>query len=137
VVYPAESQRKSYAFFRQLVSVLVSRDVLAIKSGNRAAGLSPWVLAEIGHPESQIRPLAGRPREGHIRKMKPAIADAPKPPASYARQRPDGSWFVAVTWQNGRQEQMGKFKTSTEAEDFIELQLLAWHDGFKQVPHRR
>jgi hypothetical protein len=53
----------------------------------------------------------------------------PKPPISYARRRPDGSWFVAVTWQNGRQEDTGRFPSAGAAEEFIKQQLQAWHDG--------
>ena len=32
------------------------------------------------------------------------------PPISYARKNADGSWYVAVTWGNGRKEQLGPIK---------------------------
>ena len=51
------------------------------------------------------------------------------PPISYARQRTDGSWYVSVTWENGRREQIGRFKTEAEAEAAISRQLDAWHEG--------
>ena len=41
------------------------------------------------------------------------------PPISYARKNADGFWNVAVTWGNGRKEQLGPFKTEAAAE-------LAW-----------
>jgi hypothetical protein len=59
-----------------------------------------------------------------------------KPPVSYARQRPDGSWFVAVTWQSGRREQIGSYKSFSEAETFITEQLQAWHDGQRALTER-
>ena len=51
------------------------------------------------------------------------------PPVSRARRRADGSWYVEVLWHNGRREQTGHFKTALEAEQFIKIQLEAWHEG--------
>jgi hypothetical protein len=54
--------------------------------------------------------------------------DAGSPPVSNARRRPDESWYVDVLWHNGRREQIGNYKTALEAQDFIKLQLQAWHE---------
>ena len=43
----------------------------------------------------------------------------------------DGFWNVAVTWGNGRKEQLGPFKTEAAAEEHIKAQLAAWHEGQK------
>ena len=51
------------------------------------------------------------------------------PPISYARNNADGSWYVAVTWGNGRQERLGPYKTEAVAEERIKAQLEAWHEG--------
>jgi hypothetical protein len=59
--------------------------------------------------------------------------DAGKPPVSHARRRDDGSWYVDVLWHNGRSEQVGHFKTSPEAEEFIKIQLQAWHERPKPL----
>ena len=69
--------------------------------------------------------------------MRTFTADAPKPPELHTRRHPDGSWFVAVTWQNGRQENVGRFQTAAEAEVHSQSHLQAWHDGFKQVVPKR
>jgi hypothetical protein len=61
--------------------------------------------------------------------MEIAAHIAPKPPVSHARRRPDGSWFVETTWQNGRREKFWQYKSAVEAEAFIKDQLQAWHDG--------
>ena len=61
--------------------------------------------------------------------------NAGTPPVSHAHQQPDGSWSVDVLWHNGRREQMGHFKTATEAEEFIKLQLQAWHEAPKARSH--
>jgi hypothetical protein len=53
------------------------------------------------------------------------------PPISYARKSADGLWYVAVTWGNGRQERLGPFKTEAVAQELIEGQLAAWHEGQK------
>ena len=53
------------------------------------------------------------------------------PPISYARKNADGSWYVAVTWGNGRKEQLGPYKTEAIAEELIKAQLAAWHEGKK------
>ena len=52
-----------------------------------------------------------------------------RPPTAYARRRLDGSWYADVTWQNGRREHTGNYKSATEAEDDIRQMLEAWHDG--------
>jgi hypothetical protein len=52
---------------------------------------------------------------------------------SYARRRIDGSWYVDVTWHNGRRQQMGHFNSALEADEFIKIQLEAWHDGRKAL----
>jgi hypothetical protein len=54
--------------------------------------------------------------------------DVGKPPVSKAVRLPDGSWRVDVLWHNGRNEQLGHFKTALEAEEFIKIQLQAWHE---------
>ena len=54
--------------------------------------------------------------------------DAGKPPVSHARKRLDGSWYADVLWHNGRRDQIGHFKTSPEAEEFIKIQVQAWHE---------
>jgi hypothetical protein len=54
-----------------------------------------------------------------------------KPPESYPRRRVDGSWYVVVTWQNGRRERIGDFKTVADADEYIRLQLEAWLEGQK------
>ena len=56
---------------------------------------------------------------------------AGRPPVSQARRRADGTWYVEVLWHNGRRQQMGNYKTALDAEDFIKIQLQAWHDGQK------
>jgi hypothetical protein len=53
------------------------------------------------------------------------------PPISYARKNADGSWYVAVTWGNGRQERLGPYKTEAVAQEFVKVQLAAWHEGQK------
>lgn len=52
-----------------------------------------------------------------------------KPPVSMARRRPDGFWYVEVTWQNGRREEIGNYGTAAEAEEFIMAQLEVWREG--------
>jgi hypothetical protein len=47
------------------------------------------------------------------------------PPVSHARRRIDGSWYVDVTWHNGRRQQIGHFNTALEADEFIKIQLEA------------
>ena len=49
------------------------------------------------------------------------------PPISYARKNADGFWYVAVTWDNGRQERLGPYKAEAAAEELIKAQLAAWH----------
>lgn len=61
--------------------------------------------------------------------------DAGKPPVSHARRREDGSWHVDVLWHNGRREQLGHFETASGAEEFIKLQLQAWHEVPKAPAH--
>jgi hypothetical protein len=53
------------------------------------------------------------------------------PPNSSARKNADGFWYVAVTWGNGRKEQLGPFKTEAVAQEHIKAQLAAWHEGQK------
>jgi hypothetical protein len=53
------------------------------------------------------------------------------PPISYARKNADGSWYVAVTWGNGRQQRLGPYKTEAVAQERIKAQLEAWHEGQK------
>ena len=54
------------------------------------------------------------------------------PPISEARRNADGSWYVAVTWGNGRQERLGPYKTNAAAQERIKAQLDAWHEGQKR-----
>ena len=73
----------------------------------------------------------------HIGPMETAKAHiTPKPPVSHARQRADGRWYVSVTWQNGRREEIGQYKSAGEAESYIRDQLQAWHDGQRALPER-
>jgi hypothetical protein len=51
------------------------------------------------------------------------------PPISYARKNTNGFWYVAVTWGNGRKEELGPFKTEAVAQELIKAQLDAWHEG--------
>ena len=60
-----------------------------------------------------------------------------EPPVAHARRHADGSWYVAVTWQNGRREQTGRFKLATEAENYIAEMLQAWHDGHRAFALKR
>ena len=53
------------------------------------------------------------------------------PPISHARTNADGLWYVTVTWRNGRQEQLGPYKTEAFAQEIIKAQLAAWHEGQK------
>jgi hypothetical protein len=53
------------------------------------------------------------------------------PPVSLAHKNADGLWYVAVTWGNGRKERLGPYKTETAAQQIIEAQLAAWHEGQK------
>jgi hypothetical protein len=53
------------------------------------------------------------------------------PPISYARKNADGFWYVAVTWDNGRQERIGRYKTEAAADERIKTMLDAWHEGQK------
>jgi hypothetical protein len=53
------------------------------------------------------------------------------PPISYARKNADSSRYVALTWGNGRKEQLGPFKTEAAAEEHIKAQLAAWHERQK------
>jgi hypothetical protein len=39
--------------------------------------------------------------------------------------------YVAVTWGNGRKEQLGPYKTEAVAQELIKTQLAAWHEGQK------
>jgi hypothetical protein len=54
-----------------------------------------------------------------------------RPPISHVRKNVDGSWYVAVTWGNGRKEQLGPFRTEALAEDHIKAQLAAWREDQK------
>jgi hypothetical protein len=53
-------------------------------------------------------------------------------PVSHARRWADGSWYVETLWQNGRSQKIGDFRTENEAEECIEIQLEAWHEGPKK-----
>ena len=53
------------------------------------------------------------------------------PPVAHARRNADGFWYVAVTWDNGRKEQLGPYKTEAVAQELIKAQLGAWHEGKK------
>ena len=73
----------------------------------------------------------------HIRAVDTTPAHiTPKPPVSLARRRPDGSWYVDTTWQNGRREQLGRYESAVEAESYIKDQLQAWHDGQRRSSAR-
>jgi hypothetical protein len=52
------------------------------------------------------------------------------PPVAHARKNADGFWYVAVTWGNGRKEQLGPYKTEAVAQQ-LKVQLAAWHEGKK------
>ena len=53
------------------------------------------------------------------------------PPISFARKNADGLWYAAVRWGNGRKERLGPYKTEAAAQELIEAQLAAWHEGKK------
>jgi len=53
------------------------------------------------------------------------------PPVAHARKNADGFWYVAVTWGNGRKEQLGPYKTEAVAQELIKDQLAAWREGQK------
>ena len=57
------------------------------------------------------------------------------PPTLNARKF-NGSWYVAVTWGNGRHERLGPYKTEAVAEERIKAQLEAWHEGQKLLRKR-
>jgi hypothetical protein len=54
-------------------------------------------------------------------------------PESAARQREDGSWYAAVTWQDGRREEFGRFKSAGEVEVYIRDQLQVWLDAQREA----
>jgi hypothetical protein len=56
-------------------------------------------------------------------------AERVSPPVSYAQKNADDLWYVAVTWGNGRKEQLGPYKTEALAQERIKAQLDAWHEG--------
>jgi hypothetical protein len=60
-----------------------------------------------------------------------------KPPKFVARRKLDASWFIEVTWPNGRLEEIGGFSSAAEAEVEIKVRLEAFHDGEKRygLPH--
>lgn len=60
----------------------------------------------------------------------------PKPPLLHTRRRNDGSWYVDVTWPNSRNEKMGNFQTSADAEEFIKGQMQAWNEGNRKFASR-
>jgi hypothetical protein len=41
-----------------------------------------------------------------------------------------------VTWPNSRNEKMGNFQTSADAEEFIKGQMQAWNEGNKKFVSR-
>jgi hypothetical protein len=51
------------------------------------------------------------------------------PPTPLARKNVDGLWYVAVTWGDGRKERLGPYKAGAAAQQVIEAQLAAWHEG--------
>ena len=53
------------------------------------------------------------------------------PPIANARKKANGLWYVAVTWGNGRQQELGPYKTEAVAQERIKAQLDAWHEGHK------
>jgi hypothetical protein len=59
------------------------------------------------------------------------ITERVSPPIANARKNADGSWYVAVTWGNGRKEQLGPYKTEAVAQELIKAQLAAWNEGQK------
>jgi hypothetical protein len=68
--------------------------------------------------------------------LMPKSRKSARPPTSYARHRADGTWCVSVTWQNGRREEIGRYKSAAEAEEFIKQQLQAWHDGHNAMERK-
>jgi hypothetical protein len=63
-------------------------------------------------------------------------AESSKPPVSVARRRPSGTWYVEVTWQNGRREEIGNYSTAVEAEEFIKAQLESWREGQRRFTQK-
>jgi hypothetical protein len=59
------------------------------------------------------------------------------PPKFVARRKLDGSWFIEVTWPNGRREEVPGFSNAAEADIEIKIRLDAFHEGTKryQSPH--
>ena len=76
------------------------------------------------------------PCAAYLSSMNDAAQVPPRPPMAYTRRRPDGSWSVAVSWQNGRQEEVGPYKTASEAEACIKQQLDAWHEGNRALARK-
>ena len=52
------------------------------------------------------------------------------PPIANAKKA-NGLWYVAVTWGNGREQELGPYKTEAVAQERINAQLDAWHEGHK------
>jgi hypothetical protein len=58
--------------------------------------------------------------------------DKPIPPIHQIQRANDDTWKVALTWQDGRKEGVGTFKTELEAQEWVRLHLQAWLDGAKE-----
>jgi hypothetical protein len=54
------------------------------------------------------------------------------PPKFVARRRLDASWYIEITWPNGRLEEVGGFLSAAAAEAEIKGRLEAFLDGEKR-----
>jgi hypothetical protein len=59
------------------------------------------------------------------------------PPIFLARRKSEGSWYIEITWPNGKTEEAGNFPTAAEAGLEIKIRLEAWQEGTKryETPH--
>ena len=51
------------------------------------------------------------------------------PPKFTPRRKPEGFWYLEVTWPNGRTEKLEDFPTAAEAEAAGKARLDAWTEG--------
>ena len=70
--------------------------------------------------------LAAYTERRHIENM----ADV-SPPVVQIKENADGSWSVAVSWRDGRSEQLSNFQTEPEARKWGQSHILKWLDSRK------
>jgi hypothetical protein len=51
------------------------------------------------------------------------------PPKFVSRRKPEGSWYIEVTWPNGKKERNGDFHSSVEADAEGKIRLESWLEG--------